>query len=240
MDVPFLADTMGKLLVALPTTLALWAVSVGLGALLALLLVWMRVGGNPVLSALARFYVFVFRGTPLLIQLFLIYYGLSQFHAIRHGFAWPVLREPFNCAAIALALCTAGYTSEIFRGGLMAVPAREIEAARACGMSGFLLLRRILAPVALRRALPAYSTELILMTKSTALASLVTVWEVTGVAQRIIAQTFRTMEVFLCAAAIYLTLNFLIGQLIALLELRLSSHTRPIHPAVMQKEHTLA
>jgi octopine/nopaline transport system permease protein len=227
MDIAFLADTMGKLLDALPMTLALWAASVAIGGLLGVGIVWMRVGGNPVLSAIARGYVFIFRGTPLLIQLFLVYYGLGQFHAIRHGFAWPVLREPFNCATIALAMCTAGYSSEIFRGGLLAVPAREIEAARACGMSGFLMFRRIIAPVALRYALPAYSTELILMTKSTALASLVTVWEVTGVAQRIIAQTFRTMEVFLCAAAIYLALNFVIGRLVALLEYRLSAHRRP-------------
>jgi len=240
MDIAFLADTTGKLLAALPTTLALWAVSVSAGGLLAILIVWMRVGGNPVLSAVARGYVFVFRGTPLLIQLFLIYYGLGQFHAIRHGPAWPVLREPFNCAAIALAMCTAGYTSEIFRGGLLAVPVREIEAAQACGMSGFLLLRRILAPIALRQALPAYSTELILMTKSTALASLVTVWEVTGVAQKIIAQTFRTMEVFLCAAAIYLALNFLIGQAIALLEHRLSSHRRAYVPPAVTRRRELA
>ncbi len=240
MDIGFLASTMQQLLGALPTTLALWAVSITAGALLAVVIVWMRVGGNPVLSALARGYVFIFRGTPLLIQLFLIYYGLGQFPAIRHGFAWPVLREPFNCAAIALALCTAGYTSEIFRGGLLAVPAREVEAARACGMSGFLLFRRILAPIALRQALPAYSTELILMTKSTALASLVTVWEVTGVAQRIIAQTFRAMEVFLCAAAIYLALNFVIGQMVALLEFRLSSHTRAVRPRAVSRRREVA
>jgi octopine/nopaline transport system permease protein len=240
MDIAFLADTTGKLLAALPMTLALWAVSVTMGAALALLIVWMRVGGNPILSAVARGYVFIFRGSPLLIQLFLIYYGLGQFHAIRHSFVWPVLREPFNCAVIALAMCSAGYSSEIFRGGFLAVPAREIEAARACGMSGFLLLRRILAPVALRQALPAYSTELILMTKSTALASLVTVWEVTGTAQKIIAQTYRTMEVFLCAAAIYLVLNFAISQLIGLLEHRLSHHTRALRPQAVAKERAVA
>jgi octopine/nopaline transport system permease protein len=225
-DIAFLSATLESLLGALPTTLALWALSVCAGALLALGVVWMRVGGNPALSAFARGYVFVFRGTPLMIQLFLIYYGLGQFRDIRHSVAWPVLREPFACAAIALALCTAGYSSEIFRGGLAAVPAREVEAARACGMSGFRLLRRIIAPIAIRHALPAYSTELILMTKSTALASLVTVWEVTGVAQKIIARTFRTMEVFLCAALIYLALNFLIGRAIALIEYRLSAHLR--------------
>jgi octopine/nopaline transport system permease protein len=136
------------------------------------------------------------------------------------------LRDPFSCAVISLALCTAGYTAEIFRGGLQAVPPLQIEAARACGMSGFLILRRIIAPLALRAALPAYSTELILMMKSTSLASLVTVWEVTGIAQRIIHSTYRTFEVFFCAALIYLVLNFIIVRALGLIEYRLSAHLR--------------
>ena len=227
MDTPFLRDTLGQLLAALPTTLELFALSVCIGGALALLLTWMRVGGNPVLDRIARLYVLVFRGSPLLIQMFLIYYGLGQFRAVRMSVLWPVLREPFSCAVISLALCTAAYTSEIFRGGLLAVPAAQVEAARACGMSGALLLRRVIAPIALRAALPAYSTEIVLMVKSTALASLVTVYEVTGVAQRIIAHTYRTMEVFLCAAAIYLALNFCILRLLALLERALSPQGRP-------------
>ena len=227
MDFTFIASTMVTLLKAVPTTLILFSLSIVSGGLLALVIVWMRTSGNPVLSSFAKGYIFVFRGSPLMIQMFLVYYGLSQFPEVRHSFAWPVLKDAFACAVISLALCTAGYTAEIFRGGLMAVPAREIEAARATGMSGFTLLRRIIAPIALRQALPAYSTEIVLMLKSTALASLVTVWEVTGVAQRIISQTYRTMEVFLCAAAIYLILNFIIVRLFALLEYRLSPHLRP-------------
>lgn len=228
MDTSFLADTMRQLLAAVPTTLELFALSVALGALLALLLTWMRVGGNPVLDRVARTYVLVFRGSPLLIQMFLVYYGLGQFRAVRLSPFWPVLRDPFSCAVISLALCTAAYSSEIFRGGLLAVPPPQVEAARACGMSGLLLLRRIIVPVALRAALPAYSTEIVLMVKSTALASLVTVYEVTGVAQRIIAHTYRTMEVFLCAAVIYLAINFVILRLIGLLERRLSRQGRPL------------
>lgn len=226
MDIHFLAATMQQLLAALPMTLALWFLSIVAGSMLALTILWMRVSGNRFISMLARGYVFVFRGTPLLIQLFLIYYGTGQFAAVRHSLVWPLLREPFLCAVIALALCSAGYSAEIFRGGLMAVSEGEIASARACGMSGLLLWRRIIAPIAFRHALPAYSTEIILMTKSTALASLVTVWEVTGVAQRIIAQSFRTLDVFLCAAAIYLLLNFLIERSVALLEHRLSFHLR--------------
>jgi octopine/nopaline transport system permease protein len=231
MDFAFLSSTMMTLLQAVPVTLALFALSVSTGFLLALLIVWMRTGGNPILSAIARTYIFIFRGSPLLIQMFLVFYGLAQFSFIRYGPLWPFLREPFVCAVLSLALCTAGYSAEIFRGGIRAVSSREIEAARSIGMSGFLLVRRIIAPVAFRHALPAYSTEVVLMMKSTALASLVTVWEVTGVAQRLISHTYRTMEVFLCAAIIYLVLNFLVLQAMSLLEHSLSKHRRAA-PAV--------
>lgn len=232
MDIAFLSSTMVTLLKALPMTLALFALSVTTGCLLALLVVWMRVGGNRYLAAFAKGYIFVFRGSPLLIQMFLVFYGLAQFGFIRNGPLWPFLREPFVCAVLSLALCTAGYSAEIFRGGIRSVPPREIEAARSIGMSGFLLVRRIIAPVAFRYALPAYSTEVVLMMKSTSLASLVTVWEVTGVAQRLISHTYRTMEVFLCAALIYLVLNFIVLQAMALLEYSLSRHLRAAPPAL--------
>lgn len=225
-DVAFLWSTFVKLVSAVPMTLGLFAASVSLGAVFALGITYCRVSGGLVASAFARAYVFVFRGSPLLIQMFLIYYGLGQFPAVRHSLFWPVLRDPFSCAVLALALCTAGYQAEIMRGGLQAVPAREIEAGRAAGMSGLLLFRRIIAPIAIRQALPAYSTEVILMVKSTALASLVTVWEVTGTAQRLISQTYRTMEVFLVATLIYLLINFIIVRLMALVEYRLSPHLR--------------
>ncbi len=230
MDFAFLGTTMVTLLKAVPMTLALFCLSVTTGGVLALLVVWMRVGGNPVLSAFAKGYIFVFRGSPLLIQMFLVFYGLAQFSFIRNGPLWPFLREPFVCAVLSLALCTAGYSAEIFRGGIRSISPREIEAARSIGMSGFLLVRRIIAPIAFRYALPAYSTEVVLMMKSTALASLVTVWEVTGVAQRLISQTYRTMEVFLCAALIYLVLNFIVLQGMALVERALSRHLRAAPP----------
>jgi octopine/nopaline transport system permease protein len=226
MDLAFLQDTMAKLFAVLPLTVLLWALSVSIGGVLALGLTWMRVSGRPWLSGFAKAYIFVFRGSPLLVQMFLIYYGLGQFAFVRDSILWPALRDPFFCAVISLALCTAGYTAEIFRGGLLAVPGQQMEAARACGMSGFLMLRRIIAPLALRAALPAYSTELVLMMKSTSLASLVTVWEVTGISQRIIHSTYRTFEVFFCAALIYLVLNFIIVRALGFLEYRLSAHQR--------------
>lgn len=232
MDFAFLANTMGQLLAVTPLTLALWFAAISMGGVLSCFITWGRVSGVWPIERLAAAYIFVFRGSPLLIQIFLLYYGLSQFVEVRQSMFWPILREPFNSAAISLALCTAGYTAEIWRGGLQAVPGREIEAARAIGMSGFTLFRRIIAPIALRQALPAYSTEIVLMMKSTSLASLVTVWEVTGVASRIINQSYRTFEVFICAALIYLVLNFIIIRLLGLLEQRISPHLRA-RPPVM-------
>jgi len=232
MDFTFLSSTMITLLQAVPMTLLLFSLSIVSGGVLALVIVAMRVSGNPILMGFAKGYIFVFRGSPLLIQMFLIFYGLAQFSFIRYSFLWPFLREPVVCAILSLALCTAGYTAEIFRGGIRAVSPKEIEAARSIGMSRLLLVRRIIAPIAFRHALPAYSTEIVLMMKSTALASLVTVWEVTGVAQRLISHTYRTMEVFLCAAIIYLVLNFIILQGMALLEYSLSRHRRAIPPAL--------
>lgn len=227
MDFRFLAVTMLELLSAVPLTLVLFLLSSVCGGLLAVVITWLRVAENPLLSSIAKTYIFVFRGSPLLIQIFLIYYGLAQFDVVRSGPLWPYLREPFVCAVIALSLCTAGYTAEILRGGLRAVPVRDIEAGRSIGMSGLLLFRRIIAPIALRQILPSYSTELVLMVKSTALASIVTVWEVTGVAQRITSETYRVFEVFSCAALIYLALNFINIQLMSLLEFKLSRHHRP-------------
>ncbi|NTJ10038.1 ABC transporter permease [Rhizobium lusitanum] len=232
MDFTFLSSTMITLLQAVPMTLLLFSLSIVSGGVLALVIVAMRVSGNPILMGFAKGYIFVFRGSPLLIQMFLVFYGLAQFSFIRYSFLWPFLREPVVCAILSLALCTAGYTAEIFRGGIRAVSPKEIEAARSIGMSRLLLVRRIIAPIAFRHALPAYSTEIVLMMKSTALASLVTVWEVTGVAQRLISHTYRTMEVFLCAAIIYLVLNFIILQGMALLEYSLSRHRRAIPPAL--------
>src|SRR5215472_14498441 len=113
MDIAFLVDTLGKLLAALPTTLGLFFLSIALGGLLALGLAAMRLSQNALLRAIARAYIFVFRGSPLLVQMFLIYYGLGQFALVRHSFAWPLLRDPFACAVISLALCTTAYTAEI-------------------------------------------------------------------------------------------------------------------------------
>lgn len=137
MDFTFIASTLVTLLKAVPTTLILFSLSIITGGLLALVIVWMRTSGNPVLSSFAKGYIFIFRGSPLLIQMFLIFYGLGQFGFIRYSFLWPFLREPMVCAVLSLALCTAGYTAEIFRGGIRAVsPKRSRRRARsACPAS---------------------------------------------------------------------------------------------------------
>ncbi len=225
-DFAFMSETMLKLLAAVPTTLMLFFSSLILGLSLSVMIVGCRVSQYSILSMPARFYIMVFRGTPLLVQMFLIYYGLGQFPWIRHSFAWVILKEPFGCAVVSLALCTAGYTAEIIRGGLQNIPQGQIEAGLAIGMSRWTLLCRVIAPVTLRLALPAYSTEAILLVKSTALASLVTVWDVTGVAQQIIQRSYRTMEVFICAALIYLVINYVLVKVIHWLEYLLSPQTR--------------
>jgi octopine/nopaline transport system permease protein len=227
MDVSFMAETFWRLLEGIPLTLNLAATSVGLGAVLAMLLALMRMSGIAPLDWLARAYVFVFRGTPLLVQIFLIYYGLGQFRpTLQEWGLWGFFREPYWCAILALTLNTGAYASEIIRGGLQAVPFAQVEAARACGMSGFLLFRRIVFPIAVRQALPGYVSELILMVKATSLASIITMMEVTGIAHKIISQTFRAVEIFICAGAIYLILNFLVTRAIMALEWWLSPHLR--------------
>jgi len=231
LDLPFMFDSFVQLCRGIPLTLQLMVLSVISGALLAMILATMRLSDNVLLDLVARGYIFVFRGTPLLVQLYIIYYGLSQFPELRKSFLWPFLREPYWCAVLALALNTAAYSAEIIRGGVLSVATGQVEAARAYGMSGFTLVYRILAPQALRQMLPAYSNEVILMVKSTALASTITMMEVTGLAAKLISATYRPVEVFICAGAIYLLMNFVITRIFKLAEFRLSAAQR--QPAIV-------
>ena len=217
----FMLDTLLQLLAGVPLTLELAAASVAVGAVLAgALALLARAGG--VAGWVSQAYIFVFRGSPLLVQIFLIYYGLGQFPAVRHSVLWPLLRQPWWCALLALSLNTAAYGAEVIRGGLLAVPRGQAEAGRVCGMSTFGLYRRIILPQALRQAIPAYGNEIIIMVKSTSLASVITLMEVTGIAKGIISETFRALPVFACAAAIYLAINFTIAGAVRLLERRLA------------------
>ena len=235
MDLAFMRDTFLRLLEGVPLTLNLTFTSVAFGAVFAMLFALMRMSGVTVLDWIARAYVFVFRGTPLLVQIFLIYYGLGQFRpTLQELGLWGFFREPYWCAILALTLNTAAYSSEIIRGGLQSVPHGQVEAARACGMSGFLLFRRIVFPIAVRQALPAYGSEIILMVKATSLASIITMMEITGIAQKLISQTFRAVEVFVVAGALYLLINFLVTRAIYAIEWWLSPHLRRA-PAVASR-----
>ena len=208
-------------------TVQLVALAMVAGTALALPLAVMRTSRHGWLRAPAWGYVFFFRGTPLLVQIFLVYYGLAQFAAVRDGFLWPVLREPYWCAVIAFGLNTAAYTAEIIRGGMLAVPPGEREAARALGLSRWQELRLIVLPRAVPSALPAYGNELILMLKGSALASTITLLDLTGVARTLIARTYLAVELFALAGLIYLLLTLLIVRGVRLLERRWTVPAQP-------------
>lgn len=224
MNLDVITANLPKLLQGAALTLELVALSLLAGALLALPLALMRVSERRWLRVPAYAYIFVFRGTPLLVQIFLVYYGLGQFAGVRESALWPILREPYWCAIIAFALNTAAYTAEILRGAIEAVPVGEVEAAKAFGMSRALSLRRIILPRAIRIALPAYGNEVILMLKGSALASTITLLDLTGMARTIIARTYMPVEIFLAAGLIYLAITFVFVQLFRLLERRLGRH----------------
>ncbi|UCI23964.1 ABC transporter permease [Mesorhizobium sp. B2-8-5] len=237
MDFSFFLSAFLRLLPGVPLTLQLAFVSVGLGMVLALILALLRLSGIRPFEWIARAYIFLFRSTPLLVQIFLIYYGLSQFPTVRYSVLWPILRQPYWCAIIALALNTAAYGSEIIRGGLRSVPEGQIEAARACGMSRITVFRRIVLPLAIRQALPAYGNEIILMVKATALASVITMMETTGLAAKLISESYRAVEVFVVAGSIYLIINYVITRVIHLLEYWLTPHLRSVStPVVIERE----
>jgi polar amino acid transport system permease protein len=226
-DFDLMVTSIPRLLEGAVVTLQLVSLSLILGMILALPLALCRVSRQPLLWMPVYGYIFYFRGTPLLVQIFLTYYGLGQFEAVRESFLWPVLREAYWCAIIAFTMNTAAYTAEILRGGILAVPAGEIEAARAVGMSRWLLYRRIILPRAIRMALPAYSNEVILMLKASALASTITLLDLTGVARIIVARSFAPYELFLTAGVIYLLMTFVVTRAFKQAEYRLSPHLRP-------------
>jgi polar amino acid transport system permease protein len=210
-----------KLLEGAWLTLELVAISVLVGLLLAIPLGIARASRHWYVRALPFGYIFFFRGTPLLVQLFLVYYGLAQFDAVREGPLWPYLRSPFWCAVLTMTLHTAAYIAEIIRGAIQAIPPGEIEAARALGMSRSKTLFFIILPRATRIGLPAYSNEVILMLKASSLASTVTLLELTGMARTIIARTYLPVEIFFAAGMFYLLMAYVLVQGFKLLENRL-------------------
>ncbi|MBR9882719.1 MAG: ABC transporter permease [Oceanospirillales bacterium] len=194
------------------------------GLILAVPLALMRASHNRWLRILPFGYIFFFRGTPLLVQIFLIYYGASQFESVKESALWQVLREPYWCAIIAFTLNTAAYTAELIRGAIQAIPKGELEAADAFGMSRSLKIRRIVLPRAFGIVLPAYGNELILMLKSSSLASTITLLDITGAARTIIARTYTPLEIFFAAGMLYLLITAIMIGCFRLLERRLNRY----------------
>ena len=215
-----------KVLNGLDDTLLLLLVSLPIGFILSLFFALGRVSKNYILSKTIEYYIFVIRGTPLLVQIYLIYFGLGSVKAIRESFLWIALKEPFWCGVIALTINTVAYGSEIFRGGIQAVSKGQVESGKSLGFSRIGLLRKIIFPIALRQVLPTYGNELILMVKATSLVSLTTYMEMTGIARRIMAVTWAPVEAFVAAGILYLFLNFLMVQFISYLEWKYNPHLR--------------
>jgi arginine/ornithine transport system permease protein len=190
-------------------TLELVSLSLILGLIIAIILsVALTITKNPFIALPIRAFIYFFRGTPLLIQMFLIYYGMGQFEWIKGTLLWDFFREAHFCALFTFALNTGAYTTEIFRGAIANTPQGEIEAAKACGMSPMLMYRRIIMPSAFRRALPAYGNEMIFMLHGTALASAITLVDITGAARIINSRFYSPYEAFLTAAVFYMFLTF--------------------------------
>ena len=215
-----------EILSALDETILLLLVSLPIGFILSLIFAIGRVSNNLLISKLIASYIFTIRGTPLLVQIYLIYFGLGSIELIRESFLWIALKEPFWCGVIALTMNTVAYGSEIFRGGIQAVSKGQIESGKSLGFSRIGIYRRIIFPIALRQVLPTYGNELILMVKATSLISLTTYMEMTGIARKIMAKTFAPVEAFIAAGILYLFLNFLVVQLIKYLEWKYNPHLR--------------
>ncbi|MBE3640544.1 ABC transporter permease [Mangrovicoccus algicola] len=205
-------------------TVQLVVLSSVLGLALAVPLAIARLSANRALSGAAAGYSLFFRGTPMLVQIFLVYYGLGQFEAIRGSVLWPVLREAWVCALITFVLNTAAYSGEIVRGGILAVPKGEVEAARACGMTRAQAYRLVILPRAFSICLPAYSNEVVILMKGTSLASTITLLELTGMARLAASDTYQPIQVFLLAGAIYYLLTLAITRLFARLEARFTRY----------------
>ena len=218
-------ESLPRLLGGAVITLEITFLSVLLGFVLAIPLAVMRVSRLRCLWMPVYAFTFYFRGTPLLVQIFLIYYGSGQFQVFLDSVGlWHFFKSPWFCAVLALTLNTAAYSAEIFRGGIQGVPRGEVEAARACGMSGLLLYRRIVIPKALRIAWPAYTNEVIFLLQASSLVSIITVMDITGVAREISARSFAFYELFLAAAAIYLVLVYGILWIFKRIENRINAY----------------
>ena len=221
MDFELMINSLPKLLNATVITLKLLSASLFFGLFIGLLFAVLRMNKNPIINKFAYGYSYVFRGTPLLVQIFIIYYGLGQIEYLRSTVLWVILKEPYWCAIIAFALNTGAYTAEILRSAFQTIKPGFIEAGKSLGISNKIIFYKIQIPIAIKQSLPAYGNEMILMLKGTSLASTVTLLDLTGVAKHIISTTFRPVEAFIVAGSIYLLMTFIIHNFIKILEKKL-------------------
>ncbi len=222
MDFELMVNSFPKLLNATLITLKLLSVSLIIGLFIGLFFAILRLNNNIFINRFAYGYSYIFRGTPLLVQIFIIYFGLGQIEYLRSTILWVILKEPYWCAIIAFALNTGAYTSEILRSAFQTIKPGLIEAGKSLGISNKIIFYKIQIPIAIRQSLPAYGNEIILMMKGTSLASTVTIMDLTGVAKYIISTTFKPIEVFIVAGGIYLFMTFVIHNIIKYLEKKYS------------------
>ncbi len=227
MELSIIQESIPRLLHGTVVTLELTAASVAVGLFLAVPFAVMRTHRNPLLWMPVYAFNFYFRGTPLLVQIFLVYYGSGQFQSFLTKVGlWTFFQEAAFCAVLTLTLNTAAYTCEILRGGIEAIPYGEIEAAKACGMSGLLLYRRIILPKAFRLAWPAYTNEVVFLLQATSLVSIITIMDITGAARLIASRSFAFYEVYITAAIFYLILVYGILFVFRKVEYRFTGHLR--------------
>ena len=222
MDIELMVNSFPKLLSASLITLKLLSASLIVGLFIGLLFAILRLNKNIFINKFAYGYSYLFRGTPLLVQIFIIYYGLGNIEYLRTTVLWVILKEPYWCAIIAFSLNTGAYTSEILRSAFQTIKPGIIEAGKSLGVPSKIIFYKIQIPIAIRQSLPAYGNEIILMLKGTSLASTVTLMDLTGVAKYIISTTFKPIEVFIVAGGIYLFMTFVVHNVIKFLEKKYS------------------
>lgn len=208
-------------------TIQLVTMALIIGLVLAVPIALLASSKNFFIKVLPKAFIYFFRGTPLLVQMFLIYFGFGQFEAVRESFLWPILREAYWCALIAFSLNTASYTAEMLRGAIEQTAFGEVEAAKACGMSGATIYRRIILPSAFRRALPAYGNEVIFMLHGSAVAGVITIIDLFGAARIVNSRYFVPFESYITAGLFYLVLTFALIWTFKKLEHRWHAYLRP-------------
>jgi arginine/ornithine transport system permease protein len=227
MDFQVIIDNLPLYFRGLGVTLLLVISSLLVGLCLAIPIALLASAKDKRINFLPKAYIYFFRGTPMLVQMYMIYHGMGQFDIVRESFLWNIFKEAYACALAAFALNTAGYTAEILRGAIVQTAFGELEAAKACGMSTFLTYKRVILPSAFRRALPAYGNEVIFMLHGSALAGVITIVDLFGAAKIVNSRYFMPFESFITAGLFYLGLTFLIVWVFKKAEHHFHRYLRP-------------